>query len=39
MVENLLELGGSFLALPRREVRLTANVRGVQAGKQPTTAR
>jgi hypothetical protein len=31
VVENLLELGSSFLALSRRQVRLPANVGWVQA--------
>ena len=33
VVENLLELARSFLALPRRQIRLTANVGRIETGK------
>ena len=33
VVENLLELGSSFLALTRGKVRLAANVGGIEAGE------
>jgi hypothetical protein len=32
MVENFLELGGGFLALPSRQIRFAANVGGIEAG-------
>jgi len=31
VVENFLELGGGFFTLPGREIRLAANVGGIEA--------